>query len=410
MSVLLLAVMAADWNGFRGGAGDGVALWSRPPVGFSETRNIRWRVSLDGKSWSSPVVAGDRVWMTNATEDGRELSAVCIDLNSGETLFDEVVFEVKEPQEIHAFNSHASPTPTFDAERVYLSWGAYGLAALDRETFARVWLRRDLPCNHWRGPGSSPVVHEDSVLLNYDGYDFQYVVCFDAATGRTRWRTDRPHHFGSDDGDRLKAYATGLVLTPGDGVDVSQFVVPASFGVFSYDVETGEELWRAGTSRFSPASRPVLGRVDGRPQLFVASGFGKGEVVAIDPRPGVEDRVVWTQQKTMPNKPSPVFFEGRLYCVSDKGVLVTLDAATGEVLAQTRLKGNYTASPLLVGGPDGPLLVVADESGRVLMVTATDDPEVVMENAVGDGMLASPAPVEDGLLLRTKGGLIRIGS
>ena len=111
----------------------------------------------------------------------------------------------------------------------------------------------------------------------------------------------------------------------------------------------------------------------------------------------------------MPNKPSPVLIEGRLYCVNDKGILITLDAATGEVVAQTRLKGNYTASPLLVSGPDGtPLLVIADEAGRVLLITATEDPEIVAENAIGDGMLASPVPVEAGLLLRTKSGLWKV--
>ena len=405
----LAALASADWTQFRGERGDGVALDCRPPLSWSPTENVRWRADVPGRGWSSPIVVDGEAWLTTSTKDGRALAGLAFDLETGERTFERVLFEVAEPREIHTFNSYASPTPAADEDRVYLSWGSYGLAAVDHASREITWVRRDLPCRHWRGPGSSPVpVTTDKgprLLMTYDGYDQQYAACLDAATGETVWRTNRPADFGSDDGDQRKGYATPLLLGADDGFEQPLVVSPTSFGVFAYGLTDGREVWRAKTERHSPACRPVLGTVGGEPRLFVAAGFGRGSVVAIDPRDG---RVAWSQRKTMPSKPSPTLVGGRLYCVSDNGVLSVLDAATGQPTAQLRLGGNFSASPLLVSGPDGPALVAPDESGRTAIVSTGETPEVLAENSLPSGVLACPVPAGDGLLLRTRDALYLI--
>lgn len=409
--VLVVSATAADWTEFRGSAGDGAATDQQLPTIWSESDGVLWKVPLPGRGWSSPVVIDQQVWVTAATPDGKTLSASCFDLKSGETLWSSDVFTVDEPREIHTFNSYASPSPLVDEDRAYLSWGSYGLVAVDRKTFEPVWTRRDLPCHHWRGPGSSPVMDlaksgQRRIFQNFDGYNYQYVICLDAETGETLWRTYRPRHFGSDDGDRLKAYGTCLRINAGGR---EQLISPTSYAVFSYDPDTGEELWRCRYEQFSTAARPVF---DGK-TLYVTTGFGKGAVVAVDPTGNgdvTDSHLRWVYTKTMPSKPSPVLYDGVLFCLNDKGVLITLDAATGEALSQTRLGGNYSASPLLGRDAGGNAVVyVSDESGKTLVLSAQAEPETVAENSLDAGMLASLVPVDGTLLIKTTTHLYRVG-
>lgn len=408
---LLPALACGDWPAFRGLAGDGDAGSTPLPTTWSETENVLWKVPIDGRGWSSPVVVDDQVWVTTATPDGRTLTASCFDLESGQTLWTNNVFSVDEPREIHTFNTYSSPTPVIDGDSVYLSWGSYGLIAINRETFKTEWTRRDLPCHHWRGPGSSPIIDHDAdgharLFQNFDGYDFQYVLCLDAETGETIWRTYRPRHFGSDDGDKLKAYATPLRINAGGR---EQLISPTSFAVFSYAPSNGEELWRCRYEQFSTASRPLF---DGE-RLYVTTGFGKGAVAAIDPT-GTGDVTdshrLWLERKTMPSKPSLVLHNGTLLCLNDKGVLITLDAVSGEKMGQMRLGGNYSASPLLGRSGDGQAVAfLSDEAGKTLVVTAEQDPQVVSENTLDSGTLASLVPANGTLIIKTTTHLYRIG-
>ena len=401
---------AAEWPAFRGLKGDGDAGSTPLPVEWSEESKVGWKIPIDGRGWSSPVVSGNQVWVTTASADGSQLSASCFALDSGDTLWQSEVFAVAEPREIHKFNSYASPTPAIDAERVYLSWGSYGLIAIDRNSFETVWTRRDLPCHHWRGPGSSPILDVEAdgtkrLFQNFDGYDYQYLVCLNAETGETIWRTYRPRHFGSDDGDKLKAYATNLLINV-DGRE--QLISPTSYAVFSYDPDTGKELWRCRYDQFSTASRPIF---DGE-LLYVTTGFGKGAVVAVDPSGSgdvTETHRKWVYTKTMPSKPSPILYEGVLFCLNDKGILITLDAATGSVLDQVRLGGNFSASPLLGLDQTGRRVVyLSDESGKTHVVTAEAEPKEVSVNTLDSGMLASLVPADGTLLVKTTTHLYRI--
>lgn len=388
------------WNQFRGPLGNGHAVSTGLPVKWSESSHITWKTPVRGRGWSSPVVWGQRIWMTSASEDGRELYGICLDLDTGRVLHDIKVFDVAAPTEIHTFNSYASPTPVIEEGRVYLCWGSAGLACLNAETAEVLWTRRDLECNHFRGAGSSPILFQNLLILPYDGYDYQYVVALDKLTGETVWKTDRPHNFGTDNGDQKKAYATVDVIDVGGQL---QAIAPTSKGAFAYDPLTGRELWRIRYNSFSTAARPVY--VDGL--VYISSGFGKSELIAVDPT-GTGDvtdtHIRWMETKAMPSKPSPLYVDGRLYVIHDQGVATCLDAKTGEKVWQERVGGNYSASPIY---GDGKIYFLC-EDGRISVIEAGSEYKLLSENKLDDGILSSPAVAGPALLVRTRTHLYRI--
>ena len=155
------ALAGDDWPQFRGPTGDGVSTAKNVPTKWGETENVRWKAAVHDKGWSSPVVGGGKVWVTTGKEDGTELFAVALDRATGAVVHDLKLFSPKSPPKIAQFNSHATPTPCLDGGRLYAHFGSYGTACLDAATGTTVWSRDDLPCDHWRGPASSPVVHGD---------------------------------------------------------------------------------------------------------------------------------------------------------------------------------------------------------------------------------------------------------
>ena len=403
--------LTRSWPAFRGASGNGIAT-TTAPAEWSES-GVSWEVAVPGQGWSSPAVRDSEIWLTTATEDGTELTGLCLELETGSVVWSETLFRVSRPREKHLFNSYASPTPAVGTAVAYLSWGSNGLAAVDRESKQTRWVRRDLPTNHYRGPGSSPILNDDEtrLYLPYDGFDHQFIECFDAETGDTIWRTHRPHDFRTDNGDKKKAYGTPLLIdvSTDEGGIRSELVCPTSLGCFALDPETGRELWRIRYEQFSTAGRPVFAGG----LLYLTTGFGKGEVHAV--RPGgsgdvTASRVVWTEKRTMPSKPSPVVRDGRVYCVGDRGVLVVLDAATGERLSQTRLSGNVSASPLLMQRGASPSsedrLLIVSEDGDALAVALTAPPTVDATSPLPDGVLASPVAIGERLLIRTRTGLV----
>ena len=188
-SALYLAASASfageNWPQFRGPAGDGVAHSTNLPIYWSENKNIVWKTAIHGLGCSSPVIYGQQIWLTTATQDGTELSVLCLDKDSGEILLDQKLFEILEPQFAHKFNSYASPTPVIEKGRVYVTWGSPGTACLDTRTFDVLWTRDDLVCDHFRGAGSSPIIYEESLILPYDGADYQYILAMNKNTGET---------------------------------------------------------------------------------------------------------------------------------------------------------------------------------------------------------------------------------
>ncbi len=260
-----LGAEEANWPEFRGPNGNGTSASTNLPLHWSEQQNIKWNTPIHDRAWSSPVIWGDQIWLTTATTNGQELFAVCIARDTGKVVRDLKLFDVAKPQYCIPFNTYASPTPAIEAGRVYVSFGAPATACLDTQTGKLLWARRDVECNHFRGAGSSPIIHSNLLFLNFDGSDHQFVIALDKQTGRTVWQTKRSIDFqdlgpdGKPDGagDWRKAFATCQVAAfGGQPILLSQ----GSKALYAYVPSSGDELWRVEErTSYSGATRPVSG-------------------------------------------------------------------------------------------------------------------------------------------------------
>jgi len=277
--------------------------------------------------------------------------------------------------------------------RVWVHFGEYGTACLDTTTAETIWKRRDLRCSHFRGPGSSPILFEDMLILTYDGIDVQYLVALDKRTGRTVWRTDRTTDFDGIDPDFRKAYSTPTVITV-DGQ--KQLVSTGAEATIAYDPHTGRELWKVRHPGFSNTPRPLW--FDGL--VYLNSGFGRTSVLAV--RPGAtgdvtDSHVAWTYSRGVPKKPTPIIVDGLLYMASDDGVITCLDAATGERVWHDRLPGKYSATPLYADGR----IYFANHEGLTTVIAPGRELKILAENRLPTGCMASPIALRDAILLRT---------
>ena len=412
-ALLVVPAIAQDWNQFRGPLGDGSTSATGLRVEFSEDV-ASWKTPMPGRAWSSPVVWGKHVWLTNAPElqnppgaSNRQadvarneplekpirLSAVCLDLDTGKVLHDLTVFEVNRPQFTHETNSYASSTPVVEEGRLYVHFGTYGTACIDTNTGKSLWERRDLNVIHWRGAGSSPIVHGGMVFLTFDGFDKQFIVALDKNTGDTVWKRDRNIDYGTDNGDYKKAYSTPRVVKVGDR---ELLVSPFAVATIAYDLKTGEPVWTVRHGGMNAAARPLFGNG----MVYVSAGDDKESLVAIRPD-GTGDvtksHVVWRSGKTIPKRPSQLLVGDRYYMVADGGVAGCLNAMTGEVLWQGRVGGKYWSSPLYA---DGKIYCFSQE-GRIGVLKAGDEFEIIASSKLDDGFNASPAVAGKALILRT---------
>jgi outer membrane protein assembly factor BamB len=396
---LSTTVNAGNWPAFRGPNGNGVAESKAGPTQWSETSNIRWKTAIHGKGWSSPVIWDNQIWMTTATEDGKELFAVCVDRETGKVVHDLKVFTVERPAFCHAFNSYASPTPVVEAGQVYVHFGSAGTACLDTATGKVLWERRDLPCDHFRGAGSSPIVHGDLLFLTFDGFDLQYVTALDKRTGRTVWKQDRTIQYSTSDGDYKKAFATPAILKV-NGQE--HLICPSAEATIAYDPRTGGEIWRVIHGGMNAASRPVFARG----MVYLTSGHTMhllavrlGENGDLTPK-----AIEWKAIRGIPTRSSLLPVGDLLFMVNDNGIASCLDARTGKSHWQQRLGGAFSASPVHAGGH----VYYADEQGKTHVVRAAATFEEVAVNPLEAGCMASPAIVDGVLFLRTKTYLYRM--
>ncbi len=397
------AAGAGRWTEFRGPSGTGHSPSSGLPREWSESKNVVWKTRIHGRGWSSPVVLGQHIWLTTATREGHELSVIALDRDSGRVLHDILLFKVEKPEDTQRFNSFASPTPVIEDGRVYVHFGSYGTASLDTRTGKTLWARRDLPCNHWRGPGSSPILHGELLIVHFDGYDLQYAVALDKKTGRSVWKADRTHDFGTDDGDMKKAYSTPVLIDAGGR---QQLVSPAAKAVLSLDPTTGRELWRVRYASHSSAARPLFAHG----LLYVGSGRGPSELLAIRPdgQGDVTDtHVAWKALRGIGSSPSPLLVGDLIYTVSDKGGVVTcLEAKTGaEVWQQRTGAAAHTASPLFANGA---VYFFAEDGSGVTLEPGREYREAGRASLGEGGVMATPAIAGKAIFLRTESHLYRL--
>ncbi len=389
------------WPQFRGPRGDGLAPNASVPHRWSESSHVRWKTPIHGRGWSSPVVLGDQLWLTTATEDGKQMFGVCVERKTGRIVHDLKVREVEEPRFCHALNSYASPTPAVEAGRVYLHFGSYLTTCLDTATGATLWRRTDLPCDHFRGPGSSPILFENLLIVHFDGADHQYVVAFDKRTGDTAWKTDRSNDFGgTTNGDFKKAYSTPIIVTIGGKL---QLVSAGSRAAMGYDPRSGDELWQVRFSSFSSTGMPMFGH----DRVFINTGFSKANLVSV--RTGgtgdiTETHVDWTYRHGVPSKPSTLLVGDEIFMIHDDGIASCVDAKSGERVWRERLEGKFSASPVYAGG----VILAPNHEGKTFVFRASRTYEPVAVNELDDGCMASPAVIANELYLRTKTHLYRI--
>jgi outer membrane protein assembly factor BamB len=403
------ALQASHWPEFRGPQGNGHAATNRVPLTWSETEHVKWKTPIRGRGWASPVVWGNQIWTATASEDARQLFAVCVDATTGKIIHDLKLFEVERPQFIHAFNSPASPTPAIEDGRVYVTFGSPGTACLDTKTGKVIWQRVDIECNHYRGAGTSPIIYRDLLLLNFDGSDHQFIVALDKNTGKTVWRKERSIDFkdlGSDgkpqaEGDFRKAFATCHVAEfDGKPLLISQ----GAKAVYGYDPLTGEERWRVEErSSHSAGTRPVVGFG----LIFIPTGWSQGQVLAI--KPGgqgdvTSSHVAWKVTKSAPKKPSLLLVDDILYLFNDGGVATALDPKTGDVVWSDRIGGNYSASPIYANNR----IYVFSEEGKATVLAPGREFKKLAENKLDGGFMSSPAVTDNALILRTKTHLYRV--
>lgn len=411
----------ADWPQFRGPGGHGIANESNIPLKWSGDDHVRWGADVPGTGWSSPVVQGDRVWLTTAIETkptpeqieaqfkesqlDREkftrrqvagsvsLRVMSFNRKSGEVILDTELAFVENPEAIHVGNSYASPTPFIEGDRLYVHFGIYGTFCLDRDTHRVIW-RRSIPVFYSVGVGSSPVLCNDHLVLVCDGIDKQFVIALDKETGETAWKTPRPP-FRAEDGQYRKAYSTPLFVSH-DGRD--QLVIPGAQWVVSYDPATGDEIWRVDHGAgFSNVPRPVYH--DG--VVFVCTGYGAPQLWAIrvDGTGDVtKSHVKWKEKSQIPKNPSPLLVDGLVFVINDNGVMTCLDADTGRTQWRKRIPGNYSASPVSANGH----VFLFSHEGMVTAIKASAEPSDLVESKIDDQLMASPAILFDSVLLRTR--------
>jgi len=412
----------SQWPQFRGPTGDGHSEARGLPLTWSEQKNVKWKTPIHGRAWSSPVIWGNQVWLTTATEDGKELFALCVDRENGRIVRDLKLFEVEKQPDIRQYNTYASPTPVIEEGRVYVTFGSPATAGLDTETGRVLWERRDLECNHFRGPGSSPILFQDLLIMNFDGSDHQFIIALEKKTGKTVWRKERSIDYkdlGPDgkpqaEGDFRKAFSTPHLAMFGSKPMLISQGAKATYG---YDPLTGRELWRVEErTSHSASSRPVAGLG----MIFLATGWSQGQLLAL--RPGWDGEVldanladtssstsslqlVWKVKRTVARKPSVTLVGDLLYMIDDDGGITScLEAKTGDELWRERLGGKYSASPLFAEGR----IYFFSQEGKTTVIEAGREYKKLAENPLDDGFMASPAVAGKALFLRTQTHLYRI--
>ena len=297
-----------------------------------------------------------------------------------------------DPDPVHRLNSYATPTPVAEPGRVYCDFGAYGTACVDAAGGQVLW-KSLMPAENLLGPGSSPVLFKDWLILVRDGSDAQYVAGLDKTSGKTVWKTDRPPCRPTP-ATKRKPTRRRSWSSP---AAAAQIVVPGAQWVCSYDPATGRELWRVRHGKgFSSAPMPVYGHG----MVYVCTGCNVAELWAIrvDGHGDVsQTHVAWKAKGPIPLMSSPILVGGELYCVSDAGIVSCFDAASGKLHWRERIGGNYLASPLYADGK----LYFSNWEGKTTVLEPGRKFNRLAENQLEGPLAATPAIADSAIYLRT---------
>jgi outer membrane protein assembly factor BamB len=386
---------AKYWPRWRGPSGQGVANGGRYPDTWSPTDGVLWKAAVPGSGNSSPIVWGDRIFVTTAYDGGRRLSVLAFQRSDGSRLWETFAPQGRVDAAAHFKNGHASATPATDGERIYVSFGTRGLLALDFD--GNILWHRDLgPPDTYHGTAGSLLLYKNRIILYQDQYTASFIAAFDVQTGRQVWRTAR---------DASVGWGTPIAVRVGDHDEI---IVNGQRSVYAYDPDRGTELWHCGGATYEVIPTPVVGYG----MVFCASGRA-GPTLAI--RPGgrgdvTRTHLVWTSPRGSPFVPSPILYGEYLYTVNDMASIVTaFEAATGKVMWQGRLgvarREGFSASPVAVDGK----LFFTNDDGETFVLRAGPTFDLLHVNRIGERTLASPALVDGRWYIRTARQLVAIG-
>ena len=422
-------VHAEDWPHWRGPHASGVAADQHVPTRWSAKENVAWKAPIAGAGISTPIVSGDRVYVTSQVGAGISRQGPRLvqggdaaamgerPIGAGRTTApaDKPVFvieafaradgtrlwgrrfEAEGPlTATHEKHNLATPSPITDGTAVYALFGTGQFAAVSRDG-AILWQRHlgkeYSPFDIQWGHGSSPVLFGETVILQCDHPTASYLLAIDKRTGNERWKTDR--------GAGRSSYSTPLIVDTAGGPEL---IVNSSERLDAYDPRTGALLWHTGESNRFPVPSAVFH--DG--VIYTSRGYRSGPYMAIKPG-GRGDvtatHIVWRVPTGAPYVSSLLHYQGLVYMANDVGVLTAVDAATGQRVWQERVDGVFSASPVAAGGH----VFFASENGDTVVVKAGAAPHVVARNELGERILASPAISNGRLFLRSDEHLIAIG-
>ena len=443
---LVLAAAPPEWPRFRGPLGNPVST-GRLPDTWSKTENVEWKAAIPGRGWSSPIVSGNRVFVTAAVTDGpskqpqigtqysneyvaelqkqglsnQEIEArvvardfelpnevtlhywlYCVDLKTGKLSWKQEYHAGHPPGGRHRKNSFASETPVTDGSLVYVYATNLGLWAYDMKgRLAWKTPLENYPVYGDFGTGASPVLAGNLLVVNHDNEKQQFIAAFDKKTGKEVWRTNRDLRAGTSAAARRSGWSTPFVWTSAGRMEI--VTTGPGFAV-SYDL-AGQELWRLPGMGGGPIPSPYAwGGL-----LFLNGGSG-GPIAAVKPgaagtlAPGPDDKpsehVAWSVPRAGTYLPTQLTYEGALYALTDTGILSRYDAATGKLGYRSRIEGGvaFTASPWAAGGK----VFCLNEEGKTFVVAAGEAYQLLRVNDLEEFALASPALVGDRLLLRTE--------
>lgn len=396
-------LQAADWLHWRGPSGNGQSPDARPPVRWTTSENVQWKVEIPGRGSGSPVIVGSKVFVVSAVPSGTDgnlaFKLFCHDRKTGKLIWERTATETKPHQGTHETNGYASASPCSDGERIYAHFGSRGLYCYTLEG-ELVWKRDDFGKMDTRssfGEGSSPTLAGDKILVPWDHEGPSALHALDKLTGKTVWSTKR---------DEPSCWATPLVVKYQGG---HQVIMNGENRARSYDLATGKELWSCS----GQTARPVASAVTTGDLAIVGSGFRGSYMGAfhLDGHGPLEGspKVAWEIRRDTPDIASPLLSGERIYFHKGKsGLLTCLDARTGKAhYVAERIPGiNSTyASPIAAGGH----VYLTGRSGTTVVLKDSDKLEIVATNSVGETVDATPAPVDGQLFIRGERHLFCIG-
>lgn len=429
-------VWAQNWPMFRGPGASGVAANANPPVNFDgkEGKNLLWKVPIPGLAHSSPVVWGDRVYVTTAiSSDPKKFrwglfgdvepsddvashtwKTYCLDKNTGKILWEQTAFVGPPKTKRHPKSSQASASPATDGRYVVSFFGSEGLYVYDVK--GKLLWKKDLgvlnagwfydPDYEW-AIAASPVIHKDAVFVQCDIQKNSFMAAFDLKSGKELWRTAR---------NEIPSWGTPALYVKKDGS--AELVTNGTNAIRAYDVKTGKENWWMTGKAFNSEVTVTTPVFDGD-TVFVANGYppiqpiyaikaGSAGDVSLKPGEQKNGSVVWSKTRGGPYMPTPLAMDGLLYVCQNNGVLAAYQTATGERVYQSRVTPKtsaHSASPVAGGGR----LYFASEDGDVFVVKAGPTFELLASNPVGEVIMATPAIAGDRLFVRTQNHLMAFG-